>query len=384
MFRNVLRSPSPVWRQVANLLPARDRGFKSLPQRFFLILIVSLYPITKTYLFTFKQKSLGYKMKTNVKKGTSSHNQRQQGFNQEPKSDEHGPLAKISEMASKKMATWLKEGLIKWYGPSPQDQLKAFGKYYYFVSSWCFDSVTAALGSVYTNLNDQGKKKFRKAILKAFVSLSPHTTEKTKAMRTLMFLMGMLDIKEGVKIIANKILDNEELFNLGVDTIVGLSRNNADAGDVLRQIVESKNFSYHIAPCVFIGLCSSKPSKIIDHLKILRKAFTKLHTKEKGEINNAYISAIRLTHIVGVKNIAKNLPEFSINDPNQCSLNDDSWLIEALFFMQESPLHLESDDNNLYISKKGEEGRFSLTFSNDQTTVQQYLINHLNREKKNA
>jgi len=138
----------------------------------------------------------------------------------------------------------------------------------------------------------------------------------------------------------------KDLFNLTLDIVSGLSRVHG-AGDTIRHLVASSYFQPFYAPRAFVALCRAEPKKFIEHLKLLRNAFTVLHSKIGTD--DVFITAHRIAQYVNPKIIAANIRNLNLSiRPGIDVLKYDNWLVDALFVNDKtnnypSPLLLERD-----------------------------------------
>ncbi|MCK5320603.1 hypothetical protein KAJ61_04395 [Candidatus Parcubacteria bacterium] len=220
-------------------------------------------------------------------------------------------------------ADWLSHGFKDWHSDGV---MKAFAPLNYFVGR--LGGLTNNLKDIYDVFSGSAQMNFRFGIAQAISDL-PTVRQSVPIIRSFLHLAGRINAREIFPVIVKQDFSNffkmlehnegQELFALTLGIVAGMSPHHS-AGDVMRLLVDSRFFRYNYAPMAFIALCRAEPKEFPEHLRFLRRHFTKLHQKEGT--NNAFITARRFVKYVDPAIIEDKLW--------QIDFKDDNWLVTAM------------------------------------------------------
>lgn len=253
------------------------------------------------------------------------------------------PLEKFTETD---FALWLQEGFE--YIKDPKRQIEAFRPLNYLVGH---QDIFTELQNIYDLLPGRLKRRFRLG-LKIILADSPPKSQSVNLISSVLDLTSRVHavevLPEVIKRVGNGFFglqdnpEGDELFALAFDVFAGMSET-YKAGNNIRKLISSSNFKSEYAPMAFIALCTAEPDNFIEHIALLRRAFSVLHS-EKGTTGSVY-TALRFVNHVVLETIGSRLLELKLSDePSPSSTENDNWLVTALICLNESPLDLDKDD----------------------------------------
>jgi len=252
------------------------------------------------------------------------------------------PLNNFSETD---FASWLRRGFEDIN--DPKRRIEAFRPLNYLVGH---QDIFTELQNIYDLLSGRLQESFRLG-LKIILADLPPKNQSVYLIHSVLNLTSRVHavevLPEVIKRVGNGFFgmqdnpDGDEIFAHALDVFASMSET-YKAGDNIRQLISSRNFKPEYAPMASISLCIAEPEDFIEHMDLLRKAFSALHS-ETGTSGSVY-TAIRFVSHVDLETIGRRLFELELSDkPNRSQIDNDNWWVTALFCLQDSPLGLDKD-----------------------------------------